>query len=113
VPVTFKDKLYIGPGFEASPEIVALSKREPILAERPIDVHARIATDGTEWYSAMRSAAFNAVKALPSSISAKTKGRVSPKEYFAELRRTKICFSPSAMVKCAGGTSKLWQLAQF
>lgn len=94
VPSEFWHKFWLGPGFEASPQILRASKRKWNAEGRPIDVHARIATNGTEWYTAMRTAALKAAESLNSRIASNLRGRVSLKEYLSELRESKLCFSP-------------------
>jgi len=90
----FWDRFRLGPGFEASPQIVALSATAPEFGERPIDLHARIAVKGSPWYQAMRQAALDAVRGLGSDVHAVHEGRVSPRQFFKELRNSKLCFSP-------------------
>jgi hypothetical protein len=93
IPVYFKRKLILGSGFEYSPRVLQLLKH-PLSNHRPIDVHARITTKGTDWYTAMRTEAKRTVEELPSSIAVVTNGFVSRRAYFNELRQSKICFSP-------------------
>jgi hypothetical protein len=93
VPKDFENKIVLCPGFEYSPRILQLLKH-PLNDHRTIDVHARIATNGTDWYTAMRMEAKKAVEALPSSLVVAKNSRVSRKAYFQELRQSKICFSP-------------------
>ena len=63
-------------------------------AERSIDVHARFSV-GKEhnWYSAMRSAALNAVQAMPNLNFAVGTG-IRWSTFMHELRHSKICLSP-------------------
>jgi hypothetical protein len=93
VPENFERKIVIGSGFEFSPRILQLLKR-PLSNDRPIDVHARITTKGTDWYTAMRTEAMRTVEKLPSSIFVAKNDLVSRWAYFHELRQSKICFSP-------------------
>jgi Glycosyl transferases group 1 len=93
IPQHFKKKIVLGPGFEFSPRILELLEG-PLSDHRPIDLHARITTIGTDWYAAMREEAKKAVDALPTSIAVAKNGRVSQKRFFQELKESKLCFSP-------------------
>lgn len=94
VPETFQYKLVLGSSFEQSPEIVGLISDKWKLNNRPIDVHSRITTNGTNWYSYMRGEATEAAERLSARFSVAWKGKVSKRQYFAELYQSKICFSP-------------------
>ena len=96
IPDAFFDKLIIGPSFftdynlrrafeSDAPAISALS--------RTIDVQARFAVDGTDWYAGMRNAAAAAVSGLPDSITVKS-AMTSKQRYLSDLKSAKTCFSP-------------------
>jgi glycosyltransferase involved in cell wall biosynthesis len=94
IPAGFHQKLVLGSGFEYSPDILRLLSRPLTLAQRNIDLHARIATQGTEWYTQMRREAQAMAVDLECRFRVAHRGRVSRREYFAELRDSKLCFSP-------------------
>ena len=66
----------------------------PQRAHRSIDLHARIAVKGTEWYTRMRQEALDKVTHLEGRLQVACRGRVSREEYFKELFDAKLCFSP-------------------
>jgi len=93
-PVGFEKKLRLWPNFYLSPQMVDLFLGKfPSVQSRPIDLHARIASKGDAWYQAMRSESIQAVKNL-SGIKIASEGRVKRNKFFAELRNSKIVFSP-------------------
>jgi hypothetical protein len=94
IPSGFFDKLVLGPSFEYSPVIVRNLAKEPNYGGRTIDLHARIATKGSDWYSEMRREAFARTEELDGAFKVAFRGWVSTREYFAELRNSKLCFSP-------------------
>ncbi len=94
VPPEFRHKLVVGSGFEYSPTILKNLHIRPSSNGRSIDLHARIATTGTEWYSRMRSEALAKTEELVERFSVLYQGRVSHRQYMLELRRSKLCFSP-------------------
>lgn len=87
-------KVVLSPNFDLSRPIVNILKSRLNTGARDIDVHARIASAGTDWYSAMRGEAINAAAALVTEFKVTPPGRVGRKTYLAELRRSKTCFSP-------------------
>jgi Glycosyl transferases group 1 len=94
IPIGFQHKIVLGPGFEYSPNIIDNLSRPPDLEHRQIDLHARIATKGTEWYSHMRREAQAKATGLDERFRIAHTGRVSQREFFRELRHSKLCFSP-------------------
>ena len=96
VPSSILPKLCVGPSFSTSPDLVRLFQRRHLPAEkpRPIDVHARIATKGTPWYSAMRSKAAASIECHFSDLIVASKGIISKSKYMRELQHSKVCFSP-------------------
>ena len=93
LPDGFEKKLVLGPNFCISPHMVDRFAGELPSSERAIDVHARIATKGVDWYQKMREEARNVAVTLP-GVRTVTDGRVSQSKFLAELRNSKICFSP-------------------
>jgi hypothetical protein len=94
IPASFRKKLVLGTSFEQSPEIVSLTPKAWQPADRPIDLHSRIAANGTPWYAKMRQEALEATEHLVSKFKVRYQGMVSKKEYVTELTRSKMCFSP-------------------
>ncbi|MEZ5913575.1 MAG: glycosyltransferase [Paracoccaceae bacterium] len=93
IPEGFLDKLILGPSFVTAPQIApAFARRQPPEGPRPIDIHARFATAGTPWYQAMREEAEAAVARSPARVL--TGDGVRMERFLAEMRRSKICFSP-------------------
>lgn len=95
VPDGFLDKLVIGPSFLTADFLHRIFRRPqpPPPADRPIDLHARIAVQGTPWYQAMRSESLAAVQNLR-GVRTVTETGLDHARYFRELHRSKICFSP-------------------
>lgn len=95
IPETFWDKLHVGTHFAFSDHMLPMFSRDfPDRADRIIDVHARIAVKGTEWYTQMRQEALDKTLALEDRLRVVCRGRVSRNAYFAELFKAKLCFSP-------------------
>lgn len=95
VPEGFLDKLVLGPSFVTAEFLSPAFRRPrpPNPDRRPIDLHARIAVNGTGWYQAMRGEAAAAVTSLPGIATATGTG-IGLVRYLRELRNSKICFSP-------------------
>lgn len=94
IPSGFQQKLVWGTGFEYSPNILENLNRPLDLQNRSIDLHARIATNGTKWYSEMRMNAQAATEKIECRFKIVNRGRVPRRRYFSELRNSKFCFSP-------------------
>ena len=95
VPDGFRDKLMLGTHFAFSDHMLPYFLAPfPQQANRTIDLHARIAVKGTEWYTRMRQEALDKVTDLENRLNVVCRGRVGRKEYFAELFNAKLCFSP-------------------
>lgn len=93
-PEGFEGKIRLWPNFYLSPQMVDLFLGSlPAHHSRPIDLHARIAINGCEWYRAMRQESADAVKSLNGYVVA-SEGRVRRHQFFDELRKSKIVFSP-------------------
>lgn len=93
VPAKFWDKLCVASSFALAPDIAPRFMESFPDGERPIDVHARIGLKGTPWYTRMRQEAQDAADAL-TGCRVVSGGGVSRDAYLAELRASKICFSP-------------------
>jgi hypothetical protein len=92
----FLAKVITGPNFNTAPFLNSLfsqSSNELIDRFRPLDLHARIETKGTDWYSAMRQASIYEVQKLK-NVNAVFKGMVGFKQYLKEMMDSKITFSP-------------------
>ena len=94
IPPAFLDKLVVGPSFVTAPLLLYVLM-QPFTSgpERCIDLQARFATTGTPWYQAMRreaEAALDSVRDLELAVG----GSLPLYRFMAELRRTKVCFSP-------------------
>jgi hypothetical protein len=95
VPAEILPKLVAGPAFSTARELIGTFERSPPVFEssRPIDLHARIATKGSEWYSLMRTQAAEAVARL-AGLKIVSQGRVSKRQFMNELHQSKLAFSP-------------------
>lgn len=95
VPEAFWDKLHLGTHFAFSDHMLPrFAGCFPAPGERTIDVHARMAIKGTEWYAAMRREALEAVQALEGKYRVASRGQVSKKLFLREMLASKLCFSP-------------------
>ena len=94
VPDTILPKLRVGPGFVTAPGLWEAFLRAPpdFREPRPIDLHARLATQGTGWYAAMRQDAEDRSRSL--SGQNVTGSGVSHRAFMHELRHAKMVFSP-------------------
>lgn len=94
LPAGFERKLLLGSNFGFSPQMLDMFLGPaPGIEGRDIDFHARIAVNGVDWYARMRQEAQTAAQSL-TGITSVMKGRVRRPEFFAEMRRSKLCFSP-------------------
>jgi hypothetical protein len=90
----FLQKLIVGPSFVTANQILPeFLKAAPSAGNRPIDLHARFDVSGTPWYSAMRHEADKAAESVTGLTVLRGSG-VRQSRFLAELRRSKICFSP-------------------
>ena len=93
-PDGFWDKTLVGPSFVTADFMLRqFDKGQLPDTPRPVDLHARIATDGTPWYAAMRGECAVAVAVLDGVKSVTGMG-VRHDVFLKELRSSKICFSP-------------------
>jgi len=94
IPKGFIDKLHLGPSFATADFMLPAFDRAAMPdGPRPVDLHARIAVEGTPWYHAMRRACSDAVDALE-NVRTTTGFGVRHDLFLKELRASKICFSP-------------------
>ncbi len=94
LPEGFLDKLVVGPSFATADFILPTLERAELPAgPRPIDMHARIAVGGTPWYETMRAECHAAAQALD-GLNVVTGVGIRHDQFLAELRSSKICFSP-------------------
>jgi hypothetical protein len=95
VPTNFADNVLIGPGFFTAAHFIrAFLKPFAAKPDRPIDLHARFAVDGTPWYAAMRTLAKQAVDAIGNDLVVRSGADATSKQYMDELGSSKACFSP-------------------
>ena len=95
IPDGFREKLLLGTHFAFSDHMLPYFLSPfPKQESRSIDLHARIAVKGTEWYTRMRQEALDKVTCLEGRLQVACRGRVSREEYFKELFNSKLCFSP-------------------
>ncbi len=95
-PAGFERKLILGSNFGFSPQMLDMFRRR-FRAEgtRDIGLHARIATKGVDWYQFMREEALGAAQAVRAAgVDCVIEGRVNRPAFFAEMRRSKLCYSP-------------------
>lgn len=95
IPSGFLDKLLVGPSFATADFMIdTFAGTAPLgRTDRPIDIHARLAVRGTDWYQAMRSESMAAVQALTDRTCLTDTG-VGLVQYLQELQASKLCFSP-------------------
>jgi hypothetical protein len=95
VPPSILPKLVVGPAFSTGADLIGAFEA-PLpnrTRNRTIDVHARIAQNGTPWYTFMRSQAAEAASAL-TDLNVAHAGIVARKQYLKELAQSKVVFSP-------------------
>ena len=95
IPDGFLDKLHVGPGFFTGESMLHnfFSQPKPPLIEKTLDVHARLGSKGTPWYSRMRSESVAALKQIE-GLRVVDKGGVERRQYLRELSGSRICLSP-------------------
>lgn len=94
-PESLLPKLRLSPNFHMASNFLRELMKNKQLPDKPrqIDIQIRLGCKGSPWYSAMRNHSLEAVSAIPGLILSPP-GKVSYKEYMAEMARAKICFSP-------------------
>lgn len=95
IPDGFLDKLVLGPSFVTADFMIGTFAGAAPLGrpDRPIDIHARLAVGGTDWYQAMRGESATAVRSL-TGRTVLTETGVGLVQYLEELQGSKLCFSP-------------------
>ncbi|RDC71212.1 glycosyltransferase family 1 protein [Rhodovulum sp. 12E13] len=96
IPQSILPKLRVAPNFLTAPGLAEgfLARRAPPDGQREIDLHVRLGgTRAGGWYGAMRRAAEAAAQAVPGLATVSGSG-VAPGRFMAELRASKMCFSP-------------------
>ncbi|WP_265501102.1 glycosyltransferase [Paracoccus beibuensis] len=94
VPPALLDRLGLMPNFLTAPHLMPHFKGlPPDLQNRPIDLHARIATKGTPWYQAMREHAARVTQDLPGIVTT-PRERIDQALFLDEMRQSKLCWSP-------------------
>lgn len=94
IPEGFWAKLMLGPSFVTADFMLpAFAGGRMPRGARPVDLHARLAVDGSPWYRAMRAECQAAVDGLR-DVKAITGFGVGHHRFLSELRRSRICFSP-------------------
>ncbi len=94
VPEGLWSKVWLAPHFAFSPEIMDRLLRRFPEGSRDIDLNARVAVSGTAWYGAMRREALEAALALGGRYRVASRGRLPRREFFREMERSRLCFSP-------------------
>jgi hypothetical protein len=95
VPPAFLDRLSLWPGFFTAPSLLPGFLKGPpdLRADRPIDIHARLARSGSGWYQAMRQASIRSLAPMQ-DLAIVSEGNVGWKAFMAEMRQSRLCFSP-------------------
>ena len=95
-PTGFERKLILGSNFGFSPQMLnTFRRRFTGQGQRDIGLHARMATQGVDWYQFMREEALQAALAVRrTGVNCVIEGRVRRPVFFAEMRRSQLCFSP-------------------
>jgi len=94
IPAGFWGKVLLGPSFVTADFMLPRFERGRFPeGPRPIDLHARLAIDGSPWYAAMRAECAAAVAGLR-GVAARTGTGIGHPRFLAELRQSKLCFSP-------------------
>ena len=94
VPAGFQRKLVLAPGFECSPLITECLRRPLQLQGKEIDLHARFAVGGTEWYTRMRRECLERAGGLDGPFRVAWRGQVPRRQFHRELASSRMCFSP-------------------
>jgi hypothetical protein len=96
VPRGILPRLRLTPGFFTAPQMIDLFRYGPepdYAADRPIDIHARLASDGNPRYATMREDSVRRVDALTDVTVARGTG-IPWADYIREMHQSKLCFSP-------------------
>jgi hypothetical protein len=95
IPPGFLSKIIVGPSFFTAPELLGHFKFSPLAdhTRKSIDLHGRMNSEGTDWYTQMRREAKVKLSQL-NGMTILSDGEVPPRQYFSELRASKMCLSP-------------------
>ena len=95
-PDGLESKMMLWTNFGFSPQMMDLFLDDfNYQANRSIDLHARLAVNGTDWYKAMRQESKDAVDKLTiPNLKLAANGRVKRYQFFKEMTQSKLCFSP-------------------
>lgn len=94
VPPAMLDRLGLMPNFLTAPHLMPQFRGAlPDLDDRPIDLHARIATKGTPWYQAMREHAARVTQDLPRIVTT-PRDKIDQARFLDEMRQSRLCWSP-------------------
>jgi len=95
IPQGFLSKLFVGPSFLTSREMLPVfhSGQTPLSRKKRLGIHARLGAKGTPWYQAMREHALSACEPF-SGKGIVTFQSVGKRRYMNELAQSHICFSP-------------------
>ena len=95
VPASILGRLHLTPNFFTGAQFLGAFRDGslPDTDDRRIDVHARLATKGTPWYTRMRSDFLERLSQIPGLALAR-EGAVPWDRYMQEMRQAKICASP-------------------
>lgn len=94
-PAEILNRLRLSPSFFTDHRFITRFGRSRAgwQATRTIDVHARMATRGPGWYSAMRNDALARIRGIR-GLRIASRGVVSERRFLRELGFAKICLSP-------------------
>ena len=97
VPARFFEKFLVGPSFLTERGTVQQFARpfDEVVPDgpRPIDLHARLAVNGAEWYSRMRTQAIESASRLDGLVVERG-SKIKMTEYHRELSESKLTYSP-------------------
>lgn len=95
-PDELESKMMLWTNFGFSPQMMDLFLGDFTYQQnRPIDLHARLAVNGVDWYKAMRQESKDAVDNLTiPNLKVAANGRVKRYQFFKEMTQSKLCFSP-------------------
>ncbi|MDO5706733.1 MAG: glycosyltransferase family 1 protein [Paracoccus sp. (in: a-proteobacteria)] len=94
VPENLLNRLSLVPNFLTADYLTeGFLGPEPEFNDRPIDLHSRLATKGTAWYSAMRKSADEKARDLR-GITITPIDRIPRDKFLEEMRQSRLCWSP-------------------
>lgn len=91
-----EDKMTLWSNFGFSPQMMDLFLGDfKYQNDRSIDLHARLAVNGVDWYKSMRQESKKAVDNLSiPNLNIAANGRVKRYKFVQEMTQSKLCFSP-------------------